>query len=134
MRKVMSRGWETVTYELRVGDQVAVIGRIEKLHEEAKRLTVAFGSHKFAVPDEADPRVEVSEDTILPIDSRFSPQNVPGTLAEPRHEERMHNINELLNTALTLPCMYAGATKDCNCASCKMVKTLRRLKEQERFA
>jgi hypothetical protein len=34
MRKVMTCGGETVRYELRVGDFVALIGRIEQLHEE----------------------------------------------------------------------------------------------------
>ena len=91
MRKVMTCAGETVTYDLRVGDLVAIIGRIEQVHEETERLTVSFsrsGGHPFARPEDSDTRVEVSVRVIMPIanqsgnDSHYSPQNF--TDAEPK--------------------------------------------------
>jgi hypothetical protein len=63
---------------------VGVIGRIEKLNEETRQLTVCFGKsavHLFVASEDSDTRVDVSEGVVMPIanqdgnDSHFTPEN-----------------------------------------------------------
>jgi hypothetical protein len=78
MRKVMQVGKEKLIVELRVGDAIMVLARIEALQETAGRVVVSFAGK--------DGLIEIPEGIVIPVvgqgaDSHYSPEDFTG---EPR--------------------------------------------------